>query len=201
MIRQRINLRNPALAHVAHALTLVLAAILIWYGAMVVLLAAKVSPHTVNSLSAYRTLYHDAAGLKLSDFTTVRRLVIGCAGFLAFLVFVYLALQTLPRPYLARGPFAIGDREHGATTVAPRAVERALELAAAASPRVTAAVGRLGDEKLELHIHVRSARSAADDLRDVHGRAVAALAEHGLPAIPVNVTLTGYDRKTTRELS
>jgi hypothetical protein len=28
-----------------------------------------------------------------------------------------------------------------------------------------------------------------------------AFAQHGLPSLPINVTLTGYDRPTTRELS
>ena len=63
MTRQRINLRTPLLAYVVRALTLLLGVVLVWYGLMVVLLAVKASPHTVNSISAYRTLYHDAAGL------------------------------------------------------------------------------------------------------------------------------------------
>jgi hypothetical protein len=64
MTRQRVNLRTPVLGHLVAALTIVLGLLLVWYGLMVVLLAVKVSPHTVNSLSAYRTLYHDAADLK-----------------------------------------------------------------------------------------------------------------------------------------
>ena len=57
------------------AVTLLLAAALLWYGLMAVLLAAKVPAHTVNSLSAYRTLYHDAAGLRASDFDTAVRVI------------------------------------------------------------------------------------------------------------------------------
>ncbi len=53
------------------ALTLLFGVVLVWYGLMVVLLAVKTSPHTVNSISAYRTLYHDAAGLTARDFTTL----------------------------------------------------------------------------------------------------------------------------------
>ena len=36
---------------------------------------------------------------------------------------------------------------------------------------------------------------------DVQHRVAASFEEHGLPSLPVNVTLTGYDRQTTRELS
>lgn len=68
------------LAYVVRALTVVLALALVWYGLMIVLLAVKVSPHTVNSLSAYRTLYDDAAGLTQNDFSTAVRFIAGIAG-------------------------------------------------------------------------------------------------------------------------
>jgi hypothetical protein len=85
--------------------------------------------------------------------------------------------------------------------VQPRAVERVAEIAAGSNQDVTAASGRLGDEQLDVLVHVRNARRAADSLREVQHRVAASLQEHGLPALPVNVTLTGYDRQTTRELS
>jgi hypothetical protein len=201
MIRQRINLRTPALAYVVRALTVVLGVALLWYGLMVVLLAVKVSAHTVNEISAYRTLYHDAASLKSSDFTTATRLIAGFAGLLVFGACIYLALQEIPRPYLARGPFTIGDRDRGDTTVQPRAVERVAEIAALDHRQVTAASGRLGDEHVDVHVHIRSARGIADTLQDVQRRVSDAFAQHGLPSLPINVTLTGYDRPTTRELS
>ena len=112
MIRQRINLRTPLLAYIVRALTLVLALGLVWYGLMVVLLAVKVSPHTVNAISAYRTLYDDVAGIKASDFTTPVRFLVGIAGLIATVVFIYLALQEIPRPYLARGDVDL--QHHGA---------------------------------------------------------------------------------------
>lgn len=201
MIRQRISLRTPVLAYVVRVVTVIFCLALVWYGLMVVLLAVKVSPHTVNSLSAYRTLYHKLAGLTAHDFTTSRRLIAGFAGLLVFLAFLYLALQELPRPYLARGPFPIGERDRGETTIQPRAVERVVEIAASKSPGVSSAAGRLGDERVDVHIHVRNGRRLADILRDVHTRTTKSLTEHGLPALPVNVTVTGYDSHTTRELS
>jgi hypothetical protein len=201
VIRQRINLRTPLLAYVVRALTVLLGAVLVWYGLMVVLLAVKVSPHAVNAISAYRTLYSHAAGLTADDFTTPRRLIAGCLGLLVFLTCLYLAWQEFPRPYLARGAFTVGDRDRGQTTIQPRAVERAVEMAATANRDVSSATGRLGDDQIDVHIHVRTARLVAETLRDVHARTSHALTEHGLPSMPVNVTLTGYDRNTTRELS
>jgi hypothetical protein len=201
MIRQRINLRAPGLAYLVRVLTIVPALALFWYGLMVVLLAVKVSPHTINSISAYRTLYNDAATLKSSDFTTAVRLIAGFGGLIAFLVFVYLAFRAWPRPYLARGEVALDQHERGATVVQPRAIERVAELAANANPEVTSAAGRLGDEVLDVNIAVRRASVAAATLGDVRQRVRAEIARHELPTLPVNVTLTGYDRQTRRELS
>jgi hypothetical protein len=201
MIRQRVNLRTPSLAYLVRALTAVVGLAVLLYGLMVVLLAVKVSPRTVNSISAYRTLYHHAAGLHATDFTTVVRLVAGFAGLLVFFACVHLALQEVPRPYLAREPFTVGEHHRGATEVAPRALERVAEIAAAAHHQVTAARGRLGDQELDIEIRLRTARSVADALRDVQARVRDALEVHGLPTFPVNVTLTGYDRSTKRELA
>ena len=201
MIRQRVNLRTPALGYLVALLTIVLGALLLWYGLMVVLLAVKVSPHTVNSLSAYRTLYDDAVGLKAGDFTTVRRLIAGFAGLIVFLVFLYLAFKAWPRPFLARGDVTLEDNEHGTTVIQPRAIERVAELAARGNPDVTAASGRLGDEQLSVGIDSRRASLVAATLRDVHERVHAELERHDLPTLPVNVTLTGYEPKTKRELA
>lgn len=201
MIRQRINLRTPLPAYIVRALTLLLALGLVWYGLMVMLLAVKVAPHTVNSISAYRTLYRDVAGLGQRDFTTTRRLIAGFAGLIAFIVFIYLALQELPRPYLARGDVNLESHEKGETVIKPRAIERAAELAAHGNPNVTAASGRLGDQELNVDVAMRRAGIVADTLSDVRARVRADLDRHQLPDLPVNVTLTGYDRKLRRELS
>jgi hypothetical protein len=201
MTRQRVNLRTPVLGHLVAALTIILGALLVWYGLMVVLLAVKVSPHTVNSLSAYRTLYHDAADLKRSDFTTLRRLIAGFAGLIVFLFFLYLAFKAWPRPYRARGEISLQDDEHGTTTIEPRAIERVAELAACGNADVSGATGRLGDEELSVGVDARHASTAAATLQDVQQRVRSALERHDLPSLPVNVTLTGYDRQTRRELS
>ena len=201
MIRQRVNLRSPTLALVVRALTVLLGAALIWYGLMVVLLAVKVSPHTVNSISAYRTLYNDIAGLSASDFSTVARLVVGIGGLVAFVVFLYLATKELPRPYLARGDVTLARQDRGTTRIRPRAIERVAEVAARANGDVASAAGRLGDDELTVSIAARRAGSAANTLVDVHRRITTELSRHELPHLPINVTLTGYDQKTRRELS
>jgi hypothetical protein len=201
VIRQRIRLRTPVLAYVIRLIGVIFAVALVWYGAMVVMLAVKVSPHTVNSISAYRSLYHDLAGLQRSDFTTAVRLIAGFAGFIAFIALVYLALQELPRPSLTRGPVTLDTQPLGETLIKPRAIERTAEIAARGNPEVTAVAGRLGDEQLAVNISIRRASLAADILTDVHQRIRSALERQDLPALAVNVTVTGYDRQRKRELS
>jgi hypothetical protein len=201
MTRQRVNLRPPGVAHLVALLTVVLAIALVWYGLMVVLLAVKVSPHTVNSLSAYRTLYDDAVSLKRNDFTTSRRLIAGFSGLIVFLLFSYLAFKAWPRPYLTRAEITVNAGRHGSTAVEPRAIERVAEIAARANPDVTVARGRLGDNELTVGIGSRRASAIAETLRDVRQRVESDLEKHELPSLPVNVTLTGYDRQTRRELS
>jgi hypothetical protein len=49
-------------------------------------------------------------------------------------------------------------------------------------------------------VTVRRARNVAGTLKAAQDRVIGALAEHGLPSMPVNVTLSSYDRRERREL-
>lgn len=81
----------------------VLACALVFYGAVLALLAFQlVSADTLNDVSASRTASDYLAGLQEGDIGDTLRLVAGIAGAIAFLLFAYLAFKQLPRPYLAR---------------------------------------------------------------------------------------------------
>lgn len=202
MIRQRIYARTPGAALVARLLTLALAVIVMYAGAMLVLLAVKVSPHTVNSLSGYRTIFDDAVGLRHSQFDTRVSLIAGFAGLLVFFAFAYLAYQELPRPYLARQDVSVPSSDaRGRTVARARALERIAEIAAGRQEDVASAAGRLGDDEINLDVSVRRAGSLEHTLGEVQERVSRALAEHEMPRLAVNVTATSYDPQTTRELS
>ena len=51
MVRQRLRIGSSPLALLGRIVLVLFALALVWYGAMLVLLAFKVSPHTVNDLS------------------------------------------------------------------------------------------------------------------------------------------------------
>ncbi len=188
MRRPRVHLHTPATALLVRALAVLLALALLWYGAMVVLLAVKVSPHTVDSLSAYRALYDHLTRLHEHDFTTLVRVVAGVAGVVACFVLVFLAFEEIPRPYLARSQVRLQEGEHGRTLLAPRAIERMAEIAARGSDGVTAASGRLDGRQLGVLIGV-SRTNPAEVLEDVRRRVRSDLERHELPSLPVNVTL------------
>lgn len=202
MFRQRLRTDRPALAFVGTLLVVVLAAALIFYGAILLLLSLKaLSPSTLDGISGYRRAYDSLAGLRESELSTTLRLIAGAIGLLAFLLFTYLALKQLPRPHLARHGLELPEDERGTVTVAPRAVERVAETAALRHGSISDATGRYGPEQVTVDVTVRHAATVAATLREAQQQVVDALEQHGLPATKVHLTLSGYERHTRRELS
>lgn len=201
MLRQRLRIRRSPLAYLGRALLVLFSLALVWYGLMLVLLSVKVSPDSVDAISGYRSAYDELADLTPQDITGQTRLIAGLAGLAAFLVFGYLALKELPRPYLARGDLRLAEDGRGVTEVEPRAIERVAEVVAGGQADVSSARARYGTDVLTLDVTVRRARGVPEALREAQRRVRAALDDHGLPALPVDVTLTGFDRQQRRELS
>ncbi len=201
MPRQRLRSRTSPIAHVGRAILVIFSLALVWYGLMLVLLALEASPGSLDAVSGYRTVYDYLAGLTPEDVDGLTRLIAALAGVAAFLAFGYLALKEIPRPYLARSDVRLTEDERGTVDVQPRAIERVAEAAAAEHPAVSSATGRYGTDDLDVSLDLQRARDLKETLIDVQDRVVNALHVHGLPEMPVNVTLTGFDRKQRRELS
>lgn len=202
MLRQRLTSRDTPIADLAaRALAVLLALGLIWYGAMLLLLAIKVAPSTVNTLSGYRDAYDYLAGLQRTDIDGQTRMIVAIAGVVSGGLFGYLAWRSLPRPQLTRTPLRLRDKPDGTVEVHPRAIERAVQLAALQSSSITAARPRYGRDEMALDVGVsRASTPVADVLADARSRARRALVDHELPELPVNVTLTRFDRQHRREL-
>lgn len=201
MLRQRLRIGTSPLVLLGRIVLVLVALGLMWYGAMLVLLAFKVSPHTVNQLSGYRTAYNYLAGLKTRDITADTRLIAGLAGLAGFLVFGYLAFKEIPRPHLTRSDLRLLEDERGVVDVAPRAIERAVESAALERDDVQEAAARYATDELTVNVTVTRARELPDILPEVRAAAHEQLAAHGLPDLPINVTLTGFERTRRRELA
>lgn len=201
MLRQRLRLRRSAVAHLGRALLAALCLALIWYGLMLVLLALKVSPEAVNSISGYRTAYDALAGLTAEDVNPSTRLIAAPVGLIAFVFFGYVALKQLPRPHLTRADLRIAEDERGVVDVEPRAIERIAELAVGAQDSVTGVRARFETDRLAVELTARRAREVPETLREAQRRVREAIGDHNLAQLPVDVTLTGFDRKQRRELS
>ena len=199
-IRQRLRDRGSPLVYLGLLLLVPVALGLVWYGAMLVALAFKAPPESVNAISGYRDAYDFLVEVEADDITETVRLITGLAGLAAFVVFGYLARKQVPSPYLARGVLELRESAHGATTVQPRTIERAAEIAARTHPAVADANGRYGEDGIDLDIHVERAGDVSGTLGDVQRRVGEALRLHHLPHVPVSVTLTGFERQRRREL-
>ncbi len=200
-VRQRLRGRHSPLVFLGLLLLVPVALALIWYGAMLVALAFKAPPDTVNVISGYRDAYGFLAGLEADDVTGRVRLIASVAGLAGFVVFGFLAWKQVPRPYLARGELALVESDRGISTVEPRAIERAAEVAACAHPSVSDATGRYGNDGIDVDIDVKGAGDVPGTLREVRRRVGEALQRHDLPDAPVRVTLTGFQRQRRRELA
>ena len=125
MPRQRLRERTSPLVSLGRLVTLLFALVLIWYGLMTLLLALKMSPSTVNAISGYRTAFDWLSDLAPADVDGAStRAIIAATGVAAFLVFGFLALKQLPRPYLARRDLDLSADDRGEVTVEPRAIEQ-----------------------------------------------------------------------------
>jgi hypothetical protein len=195
MLRQRVRLRSFRLARFsAGALVIVLALALVWGGAMLVLLAFKVSPATINGVSGYRSAYDYLANLEPRDIDASTRLIVAIGGLSACLIFGYLVWRTIPRPYLARIDLRLASEDRGSVDVNARAIERAAEIAALENPAIAAARARYATDDLTVHISASRPDGLATALSDVHQRARDSLQRHELPPLPVNVTLVRLER-------
>ena len=202
MLRQRLRTRTSPLAFIQRLLELALALALIWYGLILAGLALDVIGRGhADTYSGYRTAYDFVADLLAGRASDSARLIAGIAGLVAFLLLLTVAFKQLPRPYLARHDLELEAGDRGTVTVEPRAVERLAEGIALQHPAVASASGRFGTDDLAVLLEVRRARDLPDTQRAVQRSISSGLERHGLPTVPVNVTLTGYHRSSKRELN
>jgi hypothetical protein len=74
------------------------------------------------------------------------------------------------------------------------------EVAATRDPAITRARGLYSVDDLSVELGIRRARDLADTLQRAQRRVTDAIERHDLPPMPVNVTLTGYERRNRREI-
>lgn len=201
MLRGRLRNRRSGLAFAAPAVTVLASLALIWGGLIVLLLAVKVSAGSVQAITGYRSAYDFLRGLGPADFDSSTRAIVAAAGLVAFLLFGYLALKLLPRPYTTRHDLGLARDERGEVTVDPRAIERLAELSAQRRAGVAEAAGRYEADRLAVDVTLGRPRGLGETLKGVRAAVREALNLHDLPVVPVDVTLVGYKPKSGREIN
>ena len=194
MIRQRVHLRSGVLVELLlRMLVSVLGLALVFYGAMVLLAALKLSPSTINQISGYRTVQHALESITAANISGQDRIIVAVAGVLCLIIFGWLAWRSLPRPYLARTRIALDqDQERGQTEIAPRALERAAQLIAHRDPHVTDARARSDQHAVEITVQLRDLDlDLLEPMQRIQGRVRDGLAEQGFPAVAIDLTLAG----------
>lgn len=200
MPRQRLGLPSGILTSIGQRLMLLLGLALIWGGAVVVLLAAGVAPADVQSATGYRTVYDELAALGPARWDRTTAAVVAMAGVLVSVALLTLGWGQRITPHRARTELVLTDDALGTTTVHPRAIERAAEVAAARGAAVHAVRARLGDDELTVTIHARGADQLADTLRGAQQRVRSALQDAGTPQQTVRVVVTRFTAPSTRDL-
>lgn len=171
-----------------------------YYAALALLLALKVDPHTIDTISGYSAAYDRLARLEPGDATARTRLIAGLGGLGTFAVASWLALGLVPRPRVGAAPILLASDDLGHITVAPRAVETAARAAAMQHAAIDGAGARYADGHVEVSVALCRADAVGEALRDVDQAVHAALERCGLPAPTVRVTMTRYRPTTSREL-
>jgi hypothetical protein len=202
MPRQRVHLEGSALATVAgRALAAAFGAALVFYGAMLVLLALKVDPGTVDGISGYRTAYDFLSSLEPGDVSSTARLVVGVAAAAIGLGAAALVYLGRPRARLARHAVVVAEDPRGVIEVRPRAIERAAEAAALEDAGVDGARARYDDGGVVLAIGARDALRVPQTLHDAERRARESLDRHGLAVDRLEVQLVRFNSNNRRELA
>jgi hypothetical protein len=201
MLRQRLHLEGSSIAAgVTRFLAAVVGAAFVYYGAMLVMLALKVSPETVNDLCGYRTAFDYLAGLEAGDISSSDRLVVAIVALGVALIALLLLWRGLPRPHLARHGIELAETDLGTTDVQPRALERAVEHAALGHAAVVGARARYDDGGIALLITAGRASAVVGTLAEVRDLAHRSLETHQLKLEHVDVTLAGYKGNNGRDL-
>lgn len=201
MPRQRIGLTHTWATTVGQKLMVVPAVALIYGGGVVLALGAGLAPADLDGITGYRTVVDRLGALDPADWSSGVSIGVAVAGLLGLLVFMALGWAQRLIPHVTRAELVLRDDEAGRTTVSPRAIERAVEIAASRHDGVRAAKATLGDGDVTVALHARRADAIPDLLAQAKTQARTALEHAGLTdATGVRVAVTRFTPASTSEL-
>lgn len=199
--RKRTGLPSGFATTLGQKLMFVIALGLIYGGAVALALAAGVTGGDLDRVTGAAWLQDELASIDLAAWSQATTIGVGVGGVVLAAVFVRLAWAQRLVPQRTRLSHELETDGAGRTTVQPRAIERAAELASTEDPGVRAAKATLSADEITVHLHVRDAARLPDLLRAAKSRTQAALEAAGLADdVAVRLTVTRYSTPSRTEL-
>lgn len=201
--RKRTALPSGIATAAGQKLMLLVAVGLVYAGAVALALAAGVHGDDLERISGAGWLHDRLAELDPSTWSRGATATVAALGVLLAVLLLRLAWAQRLVPQRTRTAFELSATAPaaGRTTVQPRAIERAAEVAAAGDPGVRAAKATLGDGDLTVHLHARDAARLPEILRDAERRTRAALHAAGVgDDVGLRLTITRFSAPSRTEL-
>lgn len=200
--RRRAGLPTGISTTLGQKLMFVVAVGLIYGGAVALALAAGVSGGDLDQITGAARLQDELASVDLGAWSQAVTIAVGVGGVVLAGILLRLAWaqRLVPqRTRLARD-LEPDARAPGTTTIQPRAIERAAELASADDPGVRAAKATLSGRDLAVQLHVRDAERFPELLRGAQQRTRDALVAAGLAGeFDVRLTITRISTSSRTE--
>ncbi len=180
---------------------LVPALALIYGGAVAVALSAGVSGSDLSRWTGVDEAYRRVAALDPASWSTTTSAIIAATGIVLALALLRLAWAQRLVPQRVRHAVDLEGSGPGTTTVRPRAIERAAEVAASRDPGVREAKASLGDDAMTVHLHVLDAQRLPELLQDAERSTRTALRDAGIGEdVPIQLTVTRFSAPSRTEL-
>lgn len=200
MPRQRLGLTHTWATTLGQKLMIVPGIALIYGGGVVLALGAGIAPDSLNSAIGYQSVYERLGALDPANWSGGVTIAVAVGGLLGLGLLMALGWAQRLIPHVTRSALVLREEDDGRTTVSPRAIERAVEIAAR-QEGVRAAKATLGEDEVHVALHARRAELIPDLLLRTKARATAALEQSGVGATnDVRVTVTRFTPATKSEL-
>jgi hypothetical protein len=197
IVRHRIRVGGDRWTTAGRLVTGVLALGAAWYAGLLAALAFGADAGTVDALTGYRAALDWLQAPELPG-----RAVTGFVGLLVFALAGRMALAQVPRPRVPREALVLEQDPRGVVTVAPRAIERAVEAGVDALDGLGSARARWEPGCVTVAVSGTRAAPLAESLAAAPGAAREALRRHGLPDAEVQIVLQRFrSPSSTREVS
>lgn len=199
--RKRTGLPSGFATTLGQKLMFVIALGLIYGGVVALALAAGVSGRDLEQFTGAGWLQDELASIDLASWSQSTTIAVAIGGVVLAALCVRLAWAQRLVPQRTRLAHELETDGVGRTTVQPRAIERAAELASTEDPGVRAAKATLTADEITVHLHVRDAERLPDLLRAAKSRTTAALSAAGMADdVDVRLTVTRYSTPSRTEL-